>query len=264
MSNNQNTSLVQIVDGVPFTTSEIVAEHAGVSHQATLKLIETHREVMESEFGQVGFEFRPGYNGSQVRFARLTDEQSSFLLTLTRNTEKVVAFKASLVKAFAEATKSNVVALPSRAALAQMVLDAEKEIEAAKMQIELDAPKVRYHEKFVAEMDDVMTIDMFATDWGSTGPKVRELLRTKGIAVRRLLGRRWSKSKQQMIDVHEWRPRQGKLFSDWFVVRPHHDAPRHHNGQVRTTMYLLRFHSEDLAVKLGLTEPAMFDGGDAA
>lgn len=157
-----------------------------------------------------------------------------------------------------------VAALPSRAALAQMVLDAEKEIEAAKMQAELDAPKIRYHERFVAEMDDVQTIDMFATDWGTTGPKVRELLRTKGVAVRRILGRRWSKSKQRMVDVPEWRPRQGTRYSEWFVVRPQHDAPRHHNGQVRTTMYLLRFHAEDLAQKLGLKEPAMFDGGDAA
>ena len=82
-----------------------------------------------------------------------------------------MAFKINLVKAFSEATKQNVVALPSRAALAQMVLDAEREIEAAKMQAELDAPKIRYHEKFIAEMDDVMTMDLFASEWGSTGPR---------------------------------------------------------------------------------------------
>ena len=65
-----------------------------------------------------------------------------------------------------------------------------------------------------------------------------------------------------MVDEFEWRPRQGTRYSEWFVVRPHHDAPRHHNGQVRTTMYLLRFHAEDLAQKIGLMEPAMFVGGD--
>ncbi|WCE39164.1 phage antirepressor KilAC domain-containing protein [Brevibacterium sp. BDJS002] len=264
MSNSQNTSLIEMVDGVPFTTSEIVAEHAGIEHRAALQLLETHQSSIEDAFGQVAFEMRTGYNNAKVRVARLTEEQSTSLLTLMRNTPAVVGFKINLVKAFSEATKSTVVALPSRAALAQMVLDAEKEIEAAKMQAELDAPKIRYHERFVAEMDDVQTIDMFATDWGTTGPKVRELLRTKGVAVRRILGRRWSKSKQRMVDVPEWRPRQGTRYSEWFVVRPQHDAPRHHNGQVRTTMYLLRFHAEDLAQKLGLKEPAMFDGGDAA
>lgn len=164
----------------------------------------------------------------------------------------------------AETAAPNVVALPSRAALAQMVLDAEKELDAAKMQAELDAPKVRYHEKFVAEMDDVMTIEFFASQWGTTEPKVRKALLEKGVAVRRRIGQRWSKSKGRMEDVFEWRPRQGTRFAEWFVVRPQHNAPRHHNGQVRQTMYLLSFHSEDLAQKVGLNEPVMFNGGDAA
>lgn len=264
MSTNQSSGLVNVIDGVPFTTSEVVSEHAGIQHKNALELLETHLGVIEAAFGKVAFETRPGYNNSQVRFARLTEAQSTALLTLMRNTPQVVDFKVNLVKAFAEATKTSVPALPSRAALAQMVLDAEKELEAAKMQAELDAPKVRYHERFVAETDDIMTIEYFASHWGTTEPQVRKMLIEKKIAVRRCIGKKWSKSKGCMVDEFEWRPRQGTRYIEWFKVLPQHNAPRHHNGQVRQTMYLFSFHSEDLAAKLGLTQPVMFDGGDAA
>lgn len=257
---SQDTSLVQVVDGVPFTTSEIVAEHAGIQHKNALELLEAHQMPIEAAFGTIAFETRKS-GGRPVRIARLTEEQSTSLLTLMRNTPQVVDFKINLVKAFAEATKSSVLALPSRAALAQMVLDAEKELDAAKMQAELDAPKVRYHERFIAEMDDTITIEYFASQWGSTDPKVRASLLEKKIAVRRRIGQRWSHAKQRMEDVFEWRPRQGTRYSEWFVLRPQHNAPRHHNGQVRNTMYLLTFHSEDLAQKLGLTQPTMFTEG---
>lgn len=157
--------------------------------------------------------------------------------------------------------QSTVAALPSRAQLAQMVLDAERELEAAKMQAELDAPKIRYHERFIAETDDIITIEYFAAHWGTTGPKVRQMLKDKKIAVRRCIGKKWSRSKGCMVDEYEWRPRAGTRYVEWFVVRPQHNAPRHHNGQVRQTMYLFAFHSEDLAQKLGLTQPAMFTEG---
>lgn len=159
-----------------------------------------------------------------------------------------------------EATPT-VAVLPSRAALAQMVLDAEKELEAARMQAELDAPKVRYHERFIAETDDIMTIEYFAAHWGSTEPKVRQMLKDQKIAVRRCIGKKWSRTKGAMVDELEWRPRQGTRYVEWFKVLPQHNAPRHHNGQVRQTMYLFAFHSQDLAQKLGLVQPTMFDGG---
>ena len=258
----QNTSLVQVVDGVPFTTSEIVAEHAGIEHRAALQLLETHQESIESAFGTIAFEMRKS-GGRPVRLARLTEQQSTALLTLMRNTPAVVAFKINLVKAFAEATNHNVVALPSRSALAQMVLDAEKELGEAQSTIEAQKPIVSYHDKFVAERDDIITVDNFASQYGSTGPRVRALLKEKGIAVRRAIGSRWSDTAGRMVEEFEWRPRQGVKSSEWFELRPQHNAPRLHNGQVRQTMYVLQFRADDLAAKLGLTEPQMF-GGDAA
>lgn len=163
------------------------------------------------------------------------------------------------------------VALPGRRELAQMVLEAEdradrEAIARARVEYQLEQQQdvVEYHEKFVAESQDIVTIDNFASQYGSTGPKVRDLMKEKGVAVRRVVDKRWSKSQQRMVDEYEWRPRQGVLSSDWFVLRPQHNAPRLHNGQVRQTLYVLQFHVSQLATKLSLTAPALDIEGSAA
>jgi phage antirepressor YoqD-like protein len=173
----------------------------------------------------------------------------------------------------AEVAQPAPVALPGRRELAQMVLEAEdradrEAIARARVEYELEQqqPVVDYHQRFVAESQDIVTIDNFASQYGTTGPKVRALMNEKGVAVRRQVGARWSHSKQAMEDEYEWRPRQGVLSSEWFVLRPQHNAPRLHNGQVRQTLYVLQFHVQHLATKLGLTAPALDvqSRGDAA
>lgn len=154
--------------------------------------------------------------------------------------------------------------LPGRRELAQMVLDAEdradrEAIARARVEYELEQkqPIVEYHERFVAEADDIVTVDNFASQFGTTGPKVRDLMKERGVAVRKLVGRRWSKRRQQMVEEFEWRPRQGQISSDWFVLRPQHNVARLHNGQVRQTLYVRQFHAAALASRLGLTAPAL-------
>lgn len=165
------------------------------------------------------------------------------------------------------------VALPGRRELAQMVLEAEdradrEALARARVEytLEQQQPVMDYHERFVAATEDIVTIDNFASQYGTTGPKVRSLMKEKGVAIRRQVGARWSRSKQAMEDEYEWRPRQGVLSSDWFVLRPQHNAPRLHNGQVRQTLYVLQFHVQDLAGRLGLNAPALDveSRGDAA
>lgn len=147
--------------------------------------------------------------------------------------------------------------LVSRADLARMVLEAEEEKKVLEAAIESQAPIVAYHERFVAESDDIVTVDNFASQYNTTGPRVRELLHEKRIAVRRCIGRRWSKTKQQMVDDFEWRPRAGVPSAEWFELRPQHNAPRLHNGQVRQTMYVRQFYAADLAARIGLQQPTL-------
>lgn len=143
--------------------------------------------------------------------------------------------------------------------MAKALLEAEstmKELEArattAEAILEASAPALEYHEKFIAEDDDLTRIDDFARTYGSTGPKVREMLADKNIAFRTKIGHRWSDSKQMMEPQYEWRARAGRATYDWFRLCPQHNAPRLHNGQVRQTLYVKTFHMNDLAKRLGL------------
>lgn len=77
-------------------TSQTIAEGAGVTHQAVLKLIDQHVE----RFDHIGFEIRPGYNNSKVRVALLTEKQATVLMMLMKNTDKVLDFKFALNEAF--------------------------------------------------------------------------------------------------------------------------------------------------------------------
>ena len=137
---------------------------------------------------------------------------------------------------------------------------AEQRAVAAEQQVEQDRPAVEYVERFVGTTADAVTVDVFASQFGSTGPRVRELLLAKKLAVRKFLGERWSSKEQRMVPEYEWRPRQGVATSEWFDLRPQHNAPRLHNGQVRQTMYVRQFHAPELAARLGIDQADMLLG----
>ncbi len=163
------------------------------------------------------------------------------------------------------------VAQISRRELAQMIIEesdrADREAlgrARAEYQLEQQQPVMEYHERYIAESDDIVTVDNFASQYGTTGPAVRALMKDKGVAVRRCVGSRWSRSKNRMEDEFEWRPKQGVLTTAWLTLRPQHNAPRLHNGQVRQTMYVLQVHAPALAARLGLSAPVLdVEGSDA-
>ncbi|MFT4126256.1 MAG: phage antirepressor KilAC domain-containing protein [Gordonia sp. (in: high G+C Gram-positive bacteria)] len=140
----------------------------------------------------------------------------------------------------------------TRADLARMVLEAEEEKSILAAALESAAPAIAYHEKFIAESDDIVIVKVWGAYYGLTEPQAWELLREKKIVYRCLIGRRYSESKGGMVDVYENRAYAGKTF-DWFDLRPQHNAPRHHNGQVRQTLYVRSFFADELGRKCGLT-----------
>lgn len=86
----------------PFTTSEIIAECAGVKRHAVQVLIQQHEADLR-EFGRVSFEMRPlkTRGGQQmVKVYHLNEQQATLLLTFLRNTPVVVKFKKNLVRQF--------------------------------------------------------------------------------------------------------------------------------------------------------------------
>lgn len=91
------------IDSVPFTTSEIIAEFAGVKHHAIRQLITKHESDFK-EFGVLAFEMRKPPAGSKggrpETIYHLNEEQATLLMTYLKNTAQVRAFKKELVRQF--------------------------------------------------------------------------------------------------------------------------------------------------------------------
>lgn len=91
--------LVHVHHLEPMTTSEVIAEGVDMDHASVIKLIRKYVGELQN-FGEVAFEMRLNAQGRPTEFAWLNEQQSTFLITLMRNTPRVVEFKIALVKAF--------------------------------------------------------------------------------------------------------------------------------------------------------------------
>ncbi|MBP7632858.1 Rha family transcriptional regulator, partial [Candidatus Ozemobacteraceae bacterium] len=95
--------LVRIDGREPVASSEVLAVGFGVTHQAVLKLIEKYRDRFEA-IRPIGFEIRSRlkgkHGGKDFRYCNLNEEQTTFLGSLLRNTDRVVDFKARLTREF--------------------------------------------------------------------------------------------------------------------------------------------------------------------
>jgi Uncharacterized phage-encoded protein len=90
------------IDSVPFTTSDVIAEFAGVTRESVQRLIRKFSNDLE-EYGLVGFEIRAGTHASGTKYSKiyhLNEEQSTLLITYLKNTPPVRAFKKALVHEF--------------------------------------------------------------------------------------------------------------------------------------------------------------------
>lgn len=94
---------LQTYNNSPVVESLLVADGLGIQHKNLLETIAKYQPEIESSFGQLAFETRPGYNNASIRVAYLNEGQFMFISTLSRNTPQVVEFKAELVKKFQEA-----------------------------------------------------------------------------------------------------------------------------------------------------------------
>jgi prophage antirepressor-like protein len=155
-------------------------------------------------------------------------------------------------------------------ALAQGVLEMRRERDEAVDQrdtavaaLESAVPAIEYHERYVTSTD-VVTVKDWGAQFGLTDPKARALLVEKGIVYRKSIGHRWSQSAERMVEEFEYRARAGRVTFEWFDLRPQHSAPRHLNGQVRSTLYVRQQYALDLGRKVGLRQLPSTDAAGAA
>lgn len=88
------------LDAEPFTTSDVIAEYAGIKHHAIRQLIRKHKKHLE-DFGILAFEMpKIEGRGRPDVIYHLNEQQATFLITLLKNTPAVVAFKKELVRQF--------------------------------------------------------------------------------------------------------------------------------------------------------------------
>ena len=91
----------------PFTTSEVIAKYANIELKSVNQLIRRYRKEITS-LGISTFKMSKlnnGLVGRPMTVYYLNEQQASFLITLLKNTEKVVQFKYKLTKAFFETSE---------------------------------------------------------------------------------------------------------------------------------------------------------------
>ncbi len=115
--------------------SRLIADSLSIKHKNFLATIEKYKNKIESSFGAIAFktrEFKTKQGNSSVeRYALLNEEQSTFLMTLSRNTDRVVQCKLELVKAFTKAKKLIKEVIPAQS---QEIEKLKLELEVAKAQ----------------------------------------------------------------------------------------------------------------------------------
>ena len=105
--NNLNIETVQsqlVID------SRLISKELGIDHKNFLETIRRHKETIETAFGELRretyiAETPTGGNRHYFLHYWLNEEQATFVMSLSRNTEQVVQCKVNLVKAFSEAKK---------------------------------------------------------------------------------------------------------------------------------------------------------------
>ena len=91
--------LVQIVKNEVFTNSLVIAEGTGNEHHAVKQLIRQYKHDI-NDFGTLRISNAESTGGRPLELYLLNEQQATFVMTLLRNSNKVVAFKKELVRQF--------------------------------------------------------------------------------------------------------------------------------------------------------------------
>lgn len=227
-------------DGTATTTSLVVANGTESQHASVIKLVRNNLQDFE-DFGGVGFEIQPfeTAGGTQSReVAILNREHAMLLMTYMRNTAIVRDFKKKLIKAFVElekrAQQGSDLSELDEARIVQRAIQVQyqkiQELEARELE---NAPKVDYHDDFVAD-DDLLTFSTVASRLGIKESHLRKLL-IDHKWIYKETRTRWSQSKKRKVTRYRYTECADK--KGYFERNLHHDVPRF-GGQVMYTLMI--------------------------
>ncbi|APM39393.1 Rha family transcriptional regulator [Clostridium kluyveri] len=93
--------IIKRVNGIEdlYVESKLIAIKTKNNHKSILDMIYRYMNLIK-EFGKVAFQMRPLESGQKEKIAYLNEQQTTFLMTLLKNSPEVVKFKFDLVKEF--------------------------------------------------------------------------------------------------------------------------------------------------------------------
>lgn len=99
---------VQVNDnGTLVVDSRLIAERLGVQHETLMRTIKKYEPELTEAFGHLRFEIGTVQNSAgainETRYALLTEEQATTVMTFSRNSPEVLQCKIDLVTAFKKA-----------------------------------------------------------------------------------------------------------------------------------------------------------------
>lgn len=103
-------SILQITEqnGDLVVDSRLIAARLDIEHDSFMRTIKKYEKRIEQRFGIIRFEIgrsQPNANGAvhEIKYALLTENQATTLMTFSKNTDAVIECKLDLVAAFSEA-----------------------------------------------------------------------------------------------------------------------------------------------------------------
>lgn len=124
----------------------------------------------------------------------------------------------------------------TRLELIDIAREAEVGRLAAEEKLAIAAPKAEYVDSFVSGDTDASTIRVVANQLRVGEKALRALLVDAKAIYQKLQGRRYSETQGRMVPEYSWHAYA--THRSWFVERDQPEAPRFHNGQMRTTLYI--------------------------
>lgn len=185
---------------------------------------------------EVGLEKGAGRPREDVRLARF----AAYLVAMNgdpRKPEVAAAQSYFVVKTREAEVAPAQFAIPQTYAQAlQLAANQAQEIDEQRARLAIAEPKAEYVDGFVNPNEDAALIRVFAGQLGVGEKRLREWLVARRLIYRREVGRRWSRSQNKLVPEYQWLAHAG--YQTWFVPRDQPEAPRLHNGQTATTLYI--------------------------
>ncbi|WP_407634485.1 Rha family transcriptional regulator [Lactiplantibacillus plantarum] len=99
--NDLVTLTSQRLDAEAYTTGDVIAEYAGITHHAVnVTINQQYERLARAGNGKVSFKMKPTLSGQKAKVYLLNEQQATLLITFLKNTPRVADFKEELVRQF--------------------------------------------------------------------------------------------------------------------------------------------------------------------